>query len=1356
LSPRWRTNINLQNNQGNTPLHIATMRCNKELVQLLLNNQAEVSVKNKYDKVPLDIAKKHDTPNGQEIVDILEKSLSKLSDQAEMLSKQEKEVNEKLRDFVKDFVLIYESSLSEYYERLENQRAKPGKWSSFVSKVIATGKGGAEEVETEGIMASSIVGINVLQSTISSIGSNYNRKELKKLIHQLYTFKKDPGKVREELVKSGIEIFQSFESQFVQAVADGSWERAMEKLAHDAVNRVINYCRKNTAEGFSTSSVTKGVVFGESKKYKHTSTGAPHVEQGHTVEGKDSNSWNTAELFDKAGLVTIHKDGTAEKYYNRKGGKSDKYGYRLLFKWESEDPAGLAKKLKVEYQEEKPTGKEYKYILKPDEKEKLKNVLLSEINSQNPKLLEERLVENFQEGIEQVKQSAEESFNELEGCIDRNFSELSSYVENNQNEIKEIFREVVRHHQAASQERQEIANCVEEGRKENREGFQDASQERQRVADDNKKEHERTQQAINKLTDVVAQNSEQRKVPVWFDVRESARSFTGRQEQLHQIATAIKQEIVVISGLGGVGKSELAIKYAREHYDKESSVIWIGAETQQSLKRSFRELAFKLKIPTAESVDGKQEERNIKYVAREVYECFYGMKSLFIFDNAEVSEDTKEFFPSSTPPGYDKPHVLVTSRERDWEIIGEKIKTVNLGQFSPEEAEKFVKDVLKIEEGSQKEDIGKLTKELQYFPLALRQAVAYIDDMSKKVKRRGGEGFKISDYLEKYNQQASSLLNFRDYSTGVVSTTWAITIDRISGDQENGTDAMDVFNIMAYLDPDTIKIEEVFLKLISDEDKLWGAVELLNRYSMINLENGGASNIHRLVQKVTRIRLVENHEEGKVLQKALKLFKDNINSGNVSHAVSVCRHIIDFSGNEAVGEYRELIKEFGSLPSEIINKFGADARYQEAYSFRVEILQLLKSTLGNDDLDILSLENNAAYILYRQGKYDEALTAYEGVLEERKKKLGLTHPDTLSTMSSKATVLNNQGKYEDALQILHTVYEIQKDSLGVDDPRTLGTMHEKARTLDNLGRYKDAITAFREVLDKRKQQLSLNNPDTLYTLHGLGRALSNQGEYERALETYKEALEKRKEKFDDNYPDVLATVNNIAVVLNKQGKYDEALEKYKEVLEKRKEKLGEDHPSSLYTLHGMAKVLNNQGKYGEALKKYEEVLEKRKKVLGTNQPATLSTMHEIATALSYLGKYDEALDRYKEVLEKRNKKLGEDHPSTLTTRNGMAGVLQKQGKYGEALKEYGEVLEKRNEKLGEDHPSTLTTRNGMADVLHKQGNYGEALKEYGEVLEKRNEKLGENHPDTKKTKDSMNEVSQLLGSSGEHETQTGE
>lgn len=175
----------------------------------------------------------------------------------------------------------------------------------------------------------------------------------------------------------------------MQVKADGSWQRAMTKLAEDAVSRVVNYYRKNTEKELCASSITEGIIFGESKRYKQTHTVIPHIKLGHSLESK--NSWNTAELFDQAGLVTIRSDGSADKYYKRIDGKSNtsKYGYRLLFKWELEKKM---EKFVREYSEEKPPREEYRYVLKSDGKtnEEWEGQLLNEINKQDPKLIEER------------------------------------------------------------------------------------------------------------------------------------------------------------------------------------------------------------------------------------------------------------------------------------------------------------------------------------------------------------------------------------------------------------------------------------------------------------------------------------------------------------------------------------------------------------------------------------------------------------------------------------------------------------------------------------------------------------------------------------------------------------------------------------------------------------------------------------------------------------------------------------------------------------------------------------------------------------------------------------------------------
>lgn len=392
---------------------------------------------------------------------------------------------------------------------------------------------------------------------------------------------------------------------------------------------------------------------------------------------------------------------------------------------------------------------------------------------------------------------------------------------------------------------------------------------------------------------------------VWFEIIEPVTSFTGRGRVVTALHNALqksakKQEVIsraaAISGLGGIGKSELARKYAYKYgKDYYGNVIWINAENFEYMKNSFLRLAEDKRVDISPK-DKHGRDKTIEAIVEEIYAFFARRrrKSLFIFDNAEEYKDIRRFLPSSLPLGCKKPYILITSRNKNWRIAESEgeIKTIQLGVFKEMEAVKFVKRALNIRDNLQDKEIKKLTQELQYFPLALGQAVAYINEKNIALSYRGKEKIGVSDYLKKYEEEAEKLLDFEskyksDHYTKTTFITWKITIDAIV-QKECGLEALNVLEIMAYLAPDKICIEEIFSKLVTDnEEKLWSAVELLDRYSIIDLKEGVA-NIHRLVQKITELSLQKEGREEETLRKAL----ESINSGDLaqdsmSHVASI-------------------------------------------------------------------------------------------------------------------------------------------------------------------------------------------------------------------------------------------------------------------------------------------------------------------------------------------------------------------------------------------------------------------------------------------------------------------------------------
>lgn len=400
---------------------------------------------------------------------------------------------------------------------------------------------------------------------------------------------------------------------------------------------------------------------------------------------------------------------------------------------------------------------------------------------------------------------------------------------------------------------------------------------------------------------------------VWFKIIEPVASFTGRSSELKALHNALQRstgrqavisQVATISGLGGVGKSELARKYAYK-YGKYygGNVIWINAENFEDMKNSFLRLAGddRLGIPPK---DKHGRDKTIEAIVEEIYAFFArrGRKSLFIFDNAEGYKGIKRFLPSSLHPRHKKPYVLITSRDCKWNVRGEgNIKVIQLDEFGEVEALEFVRKALNIENNLQDREIEELTRELQYFPLALGQAVVYIQDRNEESRLRGDKRFKISDYLKEYQQNAGKLLKKGVYEnedryTKTVLTTWNVTMTYIC--KEYGFEALSILEIMAYLAPDNIRIKEIFSKLITDDKaKLWNAVELLNRYSMIDLKEGVA-NIHRLVQKVTELNLQKEDREEEVLRKALEL----INS-QVKREEEILRGSLDLTNTGSITQY---------------------------------------------------------------------------------------------------------------------------------------------------------------------------------------------------------------------------------------------------------------------------------------------------------------------------------------------------------------------------------------------------------------------------------------------------------------------
>ena len=312
------------------------------------------------------------------------------------------------------------------------------------------------------------------------------------------------------------------------------------------------------------------------------------------------------------------------------------------------------------------------------------------------------------------------------------------------------------------------------------------------------------------------------------------KDFTGREKELSQLERSLNKGTygaITNTGMGGVGKSQLALEYAYRHEKEYEMVYWIRSESIELIKTDLRMLGLEMGIHE----DFLKEDKVIPTM-RSALEKKKGW--LLVFDNAEDPDLLAKVMPQQGG------HIIVTSRNPNWE------KAVTVDVFSKEEALAYLQKISGISD--QEDDLKLIAEELGYLPLALTQAGAYI-------KR---QQITVAAYLSAFKEGQKQFLSQKERGyPESVATAWLLSIEKITQEDPN---ALHLLNMCGYLAPDRIpqSLLNGWLKQKTQkttELDFHDALRILESYSLIDqkVEQKGGSqkkwiNIHRLIQTVTR------------------------------------------------------------------------------------------------------------------------------------------------------------------------------------------------------------------------------------------------------------------------------------------------------------------------------------------------------------------------------------------------------------------------------------------------------------------------------------------------------------------------
>jgi tetratricopeptide (TPR) repeat protein len=667
--------------------------------------------------------------------------------------------------------------------------------------------------------------------------------------------------------------------------------------------------------------------------------------------------------------------------------------------------------------------------------------------------------------------------------------------------------------------------------------------------------------------------------------------FTGREDILEKLHKAFQQKatgntIQVLDGLGGIGKTQTAVEYAYRHRENYEAIFWVKANSELEIQSGLLDIADKLNLPEKYSQDANEA---VKAVIKWLKD---NSGWLLIFDNADNPKIIKGYIPVGATG-----HILLTSRAQVFQELG-VVKPLEIIKLTPPEAREFLfkrtgRENIDNDEKKAAED---LAKELDYLPLALEQAGAYIT--VKKVL--------FQQYLTSYKKRRLKLLEEQrpvsgDYPTSV-ATTWELNFEEVKKESEA---AADILSFSALLSPDGIPLELIsggashlgtaLSKAVKQAERdplvVNTLLESLTRYSLIRIDIPSRTySIHRLVQEVVKERTGKPGCRIWAVRiiKCLNELFPGVEFGNwalCERMLPQTRAVMVF-----VEEYGFESEEVAWLYNQTGGYLDERARYLEAEPLHQRCLAIREKILGVEHPNVALSLNNLAALYFTQGKYEKAEPMFKRCLAIREKILGVYHSDLALSLNNLAVLYNTQGKYEAAEPLFKRSLAIYEKARGVEHPNTASILNNLAELYRAQGKYEESEPLYQRCLAIWEKVLGANHPDVALSLNNLAILYMNQGKYEAAEPLIMRSLSIREKTLGAEHPDVAMSLNNLAGLYHELGKYKEVEFLYTRSLAIYEKVLGVKHPDVVTIVNNLAAFYKEQGKN----KKAEELLKRFK------------------------------------------------------------------------------------------------------------------------------------------------------------------
>ncbi|WFB08482.1 FxSxx-COOH system tetratricopeptide repeat protein [Streptomyces sp. LX-29] len=806
---------------------------------------------------------------------------------------------------------------------------------------------------------------------------------------------------------------------------------------------------------------------------------------------------------------------------------------------------------------------------------------------------------------------------------------------------------------------------------------------------------------------------------VWnLGLRNSA--FTGRAGTLSLLRERFGRGVgspgsaQVLYGMGGVGKSQIALEYAHRFASEYDVVWWVPASAPDNIRTSLTELARELhRASGAPGAPGPGED--LDQLRRDLRLGRPFERWLLILDDAADPHVVRDLLP-----GTGHGHTLVTSRNSAWNRFAEPAR---VEEFSPEESLSLMGTRLPT---APEGELARLADALGHLPLAEEQAAAWLQSGS----------LSVAQFIERVATNVNLLDegSAPDYPLSFAAT-YDLAYDRLKKEDPAAAKLLD---LCAFLSPDGVSLSVVqspaMLELLAavderlrDSMRLGTVLTSLDRRALAVVDQSTTTvRVHRIVQTLRRARMGEELRERtrrEVLGVLASLAPGDVEGDDLRHDATFTeldRHLVVSGALECdepvvrrwvvnqvryrwrrgqwasardlglriLADWRERFPAEDAaalrLATQIANAHRSLGEYQRAYELDSATLRAQRAALGRDDPYTLMTARGYAADLRALGHFADALVEDQGTLLRFRDVFTDEHPDTAMAANNLALSWYFMGSYRDAVQYGQMAFDVSRRLLTDDHPRTWASYANLGRYHRELGDLESSFTHLREARDRLTEIEGGSGHQTLSTLRSLGVSYLRAGDPNAAVPLLRRAHEHSRDQWGDDHPATMEGALAMAAGLHALDRDDEAADYARKALDRYVRVFGDQHPFTDVCRSNLALYLLDGGLPGEAHGYATDAADQLTRTLGHDHPFTLVARMNFNNCRAALGDLEYVPAEDRKIHAECVRRWDRDHPTALMATANLAASGPP-----EAAAELRTSVEVRGrDALGAGHPLT--------------------------------------------------------------------